>query len=505
MNLVVNLGLKSIRGIVFDNLGEQIYSKSYPVHTYLFLDRVEQDAAEWMQLLDNILSDLSKNTDLSNKVSKITVTTSSSCIIGVNEQIEPVTKVLMVSDKRSIQEVKNIQTYISANQIKEDLLYPSSSLIPKALWFKGNEPETFDKVAYWLGASELLNYYFTGKIFTDPLNASKALYHNNEYQTQIIKNLGIDPATLPPVVAIGTSYDVTGTVISKFNLKKDCQFTLTTYDAICAVIGSGNGQPHNACDVSGTVTSVRLLMDEKIVPDNSILLNQPLDFLNKFMIGASNNLGGGLIEWCKQAFFESQGSDVYFQMENKAQLSVVGSGGIVFLPYLLGERAPFTAPNATASFFGMNRSTTIKDFTRAVFESTAYVTRDLIELIENSGIYIDSLSVSGGLARFDTINQIKADVCNKPVHVVDNFESTAIGAFILMAIANGLYSNLAEAVRAIIRIRKTIYPSAKNNILYNQYFSLYKQLNVQLMPLYDKHKTIIRSRAVHENEIVRNL
>ncbi|GAB3911459.1 xylulokinase [Mucilaginibacter boryungensis] len=505
MNLVINLGLKSIRGIVFDNSGDQVYAKSYPVHTYLFLERVEQDATEWLLLLDKILSDMAQNTDLSHKILRVTVATSSSCILGVDEAFYPITKVLMVSDKRALPQVDIIQQYLSVKNIKKDMICPVSSLIPKAMWFKDNYPEIFVRVAYWLGAAELLNYYFTKQIFTDTLNASKALSIDGVYQKEVVHAMGIRIDTLPTILNIGSILPVDGDIITKYKFNKDCQFVLTTYDAICAVIGSGNGEPTNACDVSGTVTSVRLIRDTPLNSSNKVLLAQSFDFLNKYIIGSSNNLGGGLIEWCKQAFFENDGNDVYFQMENQAQLSSIGSGGIVFLPYLLGERSPFIAPNASATFFGINRSTTIKDFTRAVFESTAYVTRDLIELIENDVVPVETISVSGGLARFDTINQIKADVCNKPVHVVDNFESTSIGAFILMGIASGIYSSLQDAIKQVVKIRKTIYPSEKRNKIYNQYFDLYRQLNTQLLPLYDRHKVILRSKIVHENEIVRNL
>ncbi|HMR81880.1 MAG TPA: FGGY-family carbohydrate kinase, partial [Niabella sp.] len=282
-------------------------------------------------------------------------------------------------------------------------------------------------------------------------------------------------------------------------------FVLTTYDAICAVIGSGIGENFNACDVSGTVTSVRVLSDKVVKSDNTCLLVQPLDFLKKYMTGASNNLGGGLIEWYKQAFFPADTSDVYFQMENIAQMSSAGSGGIIFLPFLLGERAPFVAPNASGNFFGINRSSTIKDFTRAVFEATAYITRDLTELIENSGLTVNSISVSGGLARFDTINMIKADVINKPVHVIDNFESTSVGAYILLALATKTFASLEEALKKVVKVRKTIYPSEKRHRIYDAYFNLYKDVNKRLAPVYDTHKQLLDQQINHENEIVKNL
>jgi xylulokinase len=223
------------------------------------------------------------------------------------------------------------------------------------------------------------------------------------------------------------------------------------------------------------------------------------------LVGASNNLGGGIIEWYKQAFFDAEDPEVYSKMENMAAKAKPGADGIIFLPYLLGERAPFTEPKASGTFFGIRRNSTNIQFARAVFESTAYVTRDLVELIKSSDVDVNSLTVSGGLSRFDLINQIKADVCNVPVHVVDNFESTSIGALIIMTLANGEYNSLDEALSDIVSIRKVIHPSQKRHEFYNEVFELYKNLNNSLETRYQEHAELKEKQVVHQNEIVRNL
>ncbi|MGJ8648965.1 MAG: xylulokinase [Opitutaceae bacterium] len=504
MYLVINLGLKSIRGIVFNEDGEQVYAKAFPVHTSIFKDNVEQDVQEWMELLVLILGDITSNTDLSSSIRVITSTTSSSCIVGIDESMEAVTKVLMVSDRRA----KLIQ-----QQIINDPAYtlsgagacPVSSVLPKALWFKEHAPEQFQAVRYWFGAGEVLNYYFTKQIITDPLNAGKAFYNGDRYNAELIEALGVNVETLPAVYEVGSSFEVDAGLIKQFKLNRDCKYILSTYDAICAVIGSTNGAPDNACDVSGTVTSVRLVGEHAVDAGDTPLLSQSLSFLDKYLVGSSNNMGGGIIEWYKQAFFPERKEEVYSMMNDQAQASSPGAGGIVFLPYLLGERAPFVSYNATASFFGVTRTSNQNDFSRAVFESTAYVTNDLIQLIEGRGCPVNSLTVSGGLARFDLISQIKADVSLKPVNVVENFESTSIGAFILVAIADGKYSSLSEASAAVVKIRMVIQPSEKNHKIYREYFSLFKEINQSLSGLYDQHKRIKELQGKHSKEIMQNL
>ncbi|MCC6600968.1 MAG: FGGY-family carbohydrate kinase [Crocinitomicaceae bacterium] len=507
---MINLGLKSIRGIVFDASGTQVYSKSFPVHTALMNEKVEQDAIEYVELLEIILDDIAFHTNLSMKIEALTVTTSSSCILGVNDQFEPVTKVLMVSDKRAAGVSKNIEnSSCFAKLNKEEVPFCSASaLVPKAIWFKENQPEIFERVKFWIGAGEFLNYFFTGKLVTDPQNASKAFYQKDSYPVDLLNCVGLPVDSLPVVYPIGQQFDIRDELKAKYHLHGHCRFVLTTYDAICAVVGSSDGNTKNACDVSGTVTSVRVMCERNQVPKkgNSLLLSQEIPLIDKMMNGASNNLGGGIIEWYKQAFFgQIENADVYSIMEYQAESVPAGANGIVFLPFLLGERSPVNIPNGSATFFGLNRKSTQKDLSRAVFESCGFVTQALVELIEENNFSVDKITVSGGLARFDIINQIKADITNKPVAVLDNFESTSVGAFVLMAISLKLFEYNEATTKEVIRIRKTIYPSAINHKIYKEYYSLYKELNNALTPLYSTHRSILDKRILEETEIVRNL
>ncbi|WP_242158097.1 xylulokinase [Aestuariivivens sediminis] len=505
MYLVINLGLKSIRGIVFNEEGKQLYTTSRAVYSNLIDHRVEQDSWEWKEKLDAILTEISSIDYLNSKIEYITSTTSSSCILGIDSNGKPLTKVMMVSDKRAFLEAQEIEGIIKPHIKQSSISCPESSVIPKALWFKRNNPNVFDKVKYWIGAGEFLNYYFTGEVFTDSLNASKALFENGEYLNHIINEVGLDTNTLPKVKDIGYQLPILNKINRTFKFAARCKYVLTTYDAICAVLGSYDGDNKTACDVSGTVTSVRVLSENGLNSREGLILSQKLGNYNKFLIGASNNLGGGIIEWLKQAFYNEADKNVYYIMENNAHEISMGAHGIVFLPYMLGERAPFKNANAKGSFFGINRSSTIKEFTRAVFESTAYVSNDLLHLIMTNGLNIESMTVSGGLARFDLINQIKADVTNKRIKVIENFESTSVGALILLMVNLNKFSTIEEAASKVIKIRKIINPSEENHKIYNEFFTFYKKLNEQLLPIYNDHFILRKQIQSFSSETISNL
>lgn len=505
MYLIINLGLKSIRGIVFNKEGNQIFSTSRAVYSKLYDQKVEQDPEEWNLKLEEILLEIGSNDYLNHEIEYITSTTSSSCIFGMDSNGKPTTKVMMVSDKRAHIEAAEIRILMKEYAEDSELICPESSIIPKAKWFKKNRPDIFERTACWMGAGEFLNHYFTGEIFTDELNASKGLYEKEKYLDHVIEKAGIPISMLPEVKPMGSTFTVRNSLVNKYSLSKNCKYVLTTYDAICAVIGSHDGSTTTACDVSGTVTSVRILAEKSLKDKTGLILTQKLGPYDKFLIGASNNLGGGIIEWLKQAFYNESDKNVYYIMENNAHQVSIGAHGIVFLPYMLGERSPFKNPNARGVFFGVDRGSTKNEFSRAVFESTAYVANDLLQLIIQNGVKVDSMSVSGGLARFDLINQIKADVTNKRIKVIENFESTSVGAFILLALSIGEFSSIAEAAKETVRIRKIINPSEKNHSIYKEFFEFFKDLNNRLMPLYDQHVNLKSHIRSFSSETISNL
>jgi sugar (pentulose or hexulose) kinase len=509
--LIVNLGLKSIRVIVFNNEGKTLYSDSIPVHTSLKGEKVEQDVDEWKNSLFRLLGDLAEKTDLVPKIDFITSTTSSSCVFGYDKNMNPITKVLMVSDKRSSNEVSFIRAnsmYIKENS-KNSVYCSESSNVPKLLWFRNNFMDVFKNIRHWVGANEFLNYEFTGELVTDSLNASKSFYSSthNEYLKDILENLSISSNLFPEVRELGAMFALSDSMIKAFPFSKKCRYVITTYDAICAVIGSLSGDSGDVCDVSGTVTSVRALAqrDIKIKDSDSVILRQDIPLIQHTLIGSSNNLGGGIVEWYRQAFFHNTTHEGYTEIENEALKSPPGANGLIFLPFLLGERSPFTDKDIRGSFFGINRESKRQDFTKAVFESTAYVTNDLIELIRNENFEIKSLSVSGGLARFDLINQIKADVTNLPVKVIGNFESTSLGALILLKVSLGHYSSVYDAAKDLVTIRKVIYPNENNVQIYSDSFSLYKELISLTRSIGSSHSKFLKRTSRFTSTTISNL
>jgi sugar (pentulose or hexulose) kinase len=504
--LIINLGLKSIRAIVFDQEGRQLFSTARPVHTWIFGDRGEQDAGEWVRLLHECLETIRDNFTQSKQIQYVTVTSSSSCAFGVDDAMNPSTPVFMVFDRRAEEEAREIsetEVYQACADAMK-LRCPASSPVAKYAWLRKHEPAVAAGVRCWLSAGDYLTFVLTGRLAVDPLNAEKCFHADNDYCVEALKLAGLSPEMLPEVVPMGTRVPLRPDVSQRYKFSNNAEFIVTTYDAICAVLGSSDGSSIDACDVSGTVTSVRVLLPEAR-PVERPLLCQQLPHLGRYIVGSSNNLGGGIIEWYKQFRGSGVGDDSYALLESQAESAAAGAGGVIFLPYLLGERAPFSAPCARATFFGLSRETNPADVTRAVFESTAFVTRDLLEAMTVQGLRIQSLTVTGGLARIGLISQIKADVTNLPVNVLENFESTSVGALLLIMLAVGWQDSLEKAARRILRVSQVIQPNAERHALYNRSYSLFKKVNDSLTSCYQLHSELSRQNVQYSKASLSNL
>ena len=499
--LVINLGLKSIRTIIFDPAGRQLFGASRPVHTAIMGEQAEQDANEWPVLLQACLETIRSESTLITSVRYVTVTTSSSCSLVLDANFKPATPVYIVSDGRAHAEAEALDKSAAFRQANQSCA--ASSPLAKFRWLKRAEPETAKQVSYWANAGDYLVALLTGRLVTDNLNAQKCHYREKGYDESILEVAGLSQPMLPEVVKIGTKLPLEDGFVRQNGFPARSELIVTSYDAICAVLGSTDGAATTACDVSGTVTSVRVLAREPRVV-KSPLMSQSIGGDGISLVGCSNNLGGGIIEWYKQFLRMESSGDVYAQLEAEATLSSAGAQGVVFLPYLLGERAPFYKPNARATFFGLSRQTTPADLTRAVCESAAFVTRDLIGEIQSQGIEVHTLSVSGGLARLGLINQIKADVSGLPVHVPENFESTAVGAFLLVAVAVGIFPDLRVAAR-VIKFRYIIQPNPEYHALYEKAFALFKEINRGLGPSYELHAEHRRLSSSYRKATLSNL
>lgn len=487
--LVLNMGMKSIRSIIFDSEGNKIASAALPIETSLSGERVTQNPHEWWEKARRVIKEAIADA-AGIKIDYLTVTTSSSCLVYVDRKGGALSPCMMVSDKRAIQESDFLKDSSLFKKARESVgLHADPSLmLPKALWVRNNQRDLFNKVYKFLAPNDYLIAKFTGRYVTDYMNAQKWHYdvEAKRYPEALLKEIGIPGELLPEVVAPGEYVgDISELAAEETGLPKDVKVIASTYDAICSFVGSGASREGEASDVSGTVTVFRAAAGRKIDRPLTRISQIPYYEGRMNIVGGSNNLGGGLIEWVKQCYYQNEAFP-YELMEKDAGEASLGAGGIIFLPYLLGERAPIWDYNARGVFFGLERMHTRKEMTRAVFESTGFIDLDMIAAIEETGMKVNSIRLSGGLARLNLISQIKADITGREVLVLSEFETTATGAAMIALYGQKVYTSLEEAAEWFAKVRMIIRPDDKNHLKYQELYGLYKETYQTLKPLFPK-------------------
>jgi xylulokinase len=500
MNLtcVLNLGLKSMRAVVFDERGDRLAIAYRPIQSRMGEGRVEQDPDEWWAAGLSVLDEVLGPTGLASRVGIVTTTASAGCLVAIDAAGRVVRPAIMISDVRARSHAQEIgamaefgELGLGGARVTPDLM------LPKIAWLRDNEPDAFAASRWFATPNDFLVQRLTGCLVTDPANASK-YFHGGDpaaYPVGLTGALGIDAERLPPVVRGDDAVLALDPVLrDRLGLGPSTRVVLSTYDAICAVYGSGVGAIGDACDVSGTVTSFRAVTDRPDPDPSGRLFVTPHIGQRRYLAGGSNNLGGGVVEWAKQVLYVDE-ADPYGAMERETAASPPGAAGLTFLPYLLGERAPIWDPMARGVFFGLGRNHDRADLVRAIFEGVSYSVLDIVDRLDGMGVAVERVWASGGLARIGPINQIKADMLGVPVRLTEELETTALGAALVAGVNAGRYDSIETAIAACVRPAGTFEPVEARTRMYRDFFAIYRELYARLGPLFEAREGLIAEHS----------
>ncbi|MBA7688102.1 Xylulose kinase [subsurface metagenome] len=263
-------------------------------------------------------------------------------------------------------------------------------------------------------------------------------------------------------------------------------------DFIMSLLGTATVCPGRACDRAGTSEGINLCSAEPVQDER--LMSLPHIIEGYHNISGIISTSGKALEWFKN-ITGKQKLDYETLFKDICQVPA-GSKRLLFLPYLTGERAPLWDPLARGTFLGLTLNHGRKEMTRAVVESVGYAMRDVIEVMEENGLVVEELRISGGQARSPLWNQIKADITGKRILVPDLQDSELSGDLCLGLFALGQYDRLSDASNAIVKIKKIHTPQAEYRSLYDDLFELYRESYRALKDVFNR-----LSRIKSEEEI----
>lgn len=387
-------------------------------------------------------------------------------------------RAIIWSDRRAAAEAAWLAERITPQQALAWTGYPAigSAMLPPArlLWLKTHRPDDWNRCAAIVQPKDFIALQLTGRIATD-LNSGFCLLHpqTGRYAADYLALLGVEPEKMPPALSptevVGA---VTREAAALTELPAGTPVMMGTIDAWCDIVGCGGVEPGCAVDVAGTSEVVALVTDRPVEGDG--VSSSPL--VEKLhWIGGPMQMGAAALDWPARCFYD--GEPDLGRIETEAAAIAPGAEGLLFLPYLRGERAPIWDDTARGAFVGLTDRHTRGHCARAVYEGVAFAAWDVLERsLTAAGTRPSVLRVSGGGARSALWNQIKADITGLPVQQMTVSDAACLGAAILAAVGVGAFDRLNDATSAMTHPAATFEPQAAHTAVYETLFSLWRGL-----------------------------
>jgi xylulokinase len=403
---------------------------------------------------------------------------------------------LIWCDQRSQEQCDWITSKVGAERLIQLVSNPALTgfSAPKMLWVRGHEPRVFERVAHFLLPKDFVRFRLTGEFATDVSDASGTLLFDvthRRWSKEMLSALGIDAEILPRAYE---SPEITGEISVETAL-------VTGLKAGTPVVGGGGDQASSAIGngiVSRGLTSATLGTSGVIFAYTDAPKLDPRGRIHTFchavpgkwhVMGVTQGAGLSL-RWFRDNFAASEvdyarrvGVDVYELILAEAEKIPAGSEGLLFLPYLMGERTPVLDAQARGMWFGLTAAHTRGHLIRAILEGVAFSLRDSLEIFRELEIPVSEIRASGGGSRGLLWRQIQADIYGKELVTLRTAEGSALGAALLAGVGAKIYASVEESARQAIQIKDRLAPRPAEMRVYDRYYEVYRNLYGTARPL----------------------
>ena len=353
----------------------------------------------------------------------------------------------------------------------------------KIKWMIKNEPANYQKTKYFLQIPGYLNFKLTGKFGIDAAHASLLQLRsadNSKWADEVMKFVGVSEDKFPQ---IANSIILQGEVLSNNDSKiaAGTPVYFGSVDGCSAALEAGVIDPGVVAEMTGTSTVL-------LMPTDGNNFNDAFVAIEHAIAGRQLRLGamvasGASVAWLQQNILKGEQS--VEQLSKDAQSVSPGSEGLIFLPYMMGERSPIWNSNARGVFFGLSLTTTPAMMFKAVLEGTAFALAHNVELARKSGIKIDEIRSIGGGSKSKLWNQIKADVLGIPIVILQDSNGAAVGDAYLAGIGSGIFTDIRSTLKSNIKIESKYQPQQAVHTYYQERYARFRSLYESLKNEFD--------------------
>src|SRR6266446_1545733 len=400
---------------------------------------------------------------------------------------EVIRPALIWCDQRSQPQVDFINQTIGKENVLAAIANPvlTGFTLPKLLWVRDHEPRSFERVRRMLLPKDYIRYRLTGDFATEVSDASgTALFDvvRRRWSFDMMDRLGLDRSILP---AAAESSDVTG-VISKeaaelSGLQAGTSVVGGGGDQAASAVGNGIVEPGIVSCTLGTSGVVFAHMEQVAYDPSGRVHTFCHAVRDKWHVMGVTQSAGLSLQWFRNQL--ARGED-YGALMTEAAKAPAGSQGLFWLPYLMGERTPHLDATARGGWIGMTARHTRADLIRSLIEGVSYSQKDCLDIIEQLGVPISSVRISGGGARSPFWRRLLANILGKPIVTLETQEGSAYGAALLAMVGTGEFASVPEVCRSAIREVETAEPDAGQQQEYARRHAIYQSLYPALRPFF---------------------
>jgi len=493
--LGIDIGTSGTKTVLFDKTGRSIASSTeeYPMYQPR-IGWAEQDPADWWNAVCITSRKVIEDSGISpSDIKGVGLSGQMHGLVILDENDRVLRKSIIWCDQRTDAECAEITEKVGKDRLIEITANPALTgfTASKILWVRNNEPDVYSKIRRILLPKDYIRFMLTGEYATEVSDASGMQLldiRNRCWSDEVLEKLEI------PVEWLGKMYEScenTGTITKEAaDLTGIFEGTIVAGgagDQAAGAVGNGIVREGVISSTIGTSGVVFAHMDN-IQIDKEGRVHTFCHAVPGCWHVMGVTQGAGLsLKWFRDNFCieemrtaELMDVDPYVLMDKEAGKVDAGSGGVLYLPYMMGERTPHLDSNAKAVFFGMSAAHGKQHMLRAVLEGVSYSLRDCMEIIKEMGIDASQVRASGGGGKSPLWRQMQADMFKTEICTINSSEGPALGVAILAGVASGVFSDVVSACDSIISIETSQKPDSSNAEVYDRFYEIYKNLYISM-------------------------
>ena len=482
----IDIGTTNTKAVAFTDEGAVLDSAgaSYPIFSEVD-GQHELDPDKLLEAVVTTLGEVRKRTASWQGLAGISFSCAMHSLILVDAAGKPLTRAITWADQRPAPFAKALKDSAAGRRIYRQTGTPVHAMSPlcKLLWLKEAEPDLFSKAARFISIKEYIWWSLFGEYKVDHSIASATGLldiRSFDWYAESLEVAGIHAGQLSDLEPCTYSSTALLSEFRSLGLPRGLPFVIGGSDGCLANLGSSAVEPGETALTIGTSGAIRMTAPAPEYDVRERIFSYILTDRH-YVCGGPINNGGNVIQWYTKGVLGKKDEDIG-SLEKEADTVPAGCEGLVFLPYLRGERAPVWDANAKGVFFGLRSIHEQRHFTRAILEGISYSLYQVGASLEETLGPIQHIYASGGFTESKTWLQLIADVFMKKVYVTGTADASAIGAAMMGFYALGIISDL-EATARLVKVVETYEPDAGRHAVYQKNFGVFTELYNRLKDL----------------------